>query len=198
MTYTAYVSYTTGNAPNRVGRGMVRRTYYLPSDVVAELDRAVVGAQASAYVERAPDKSAVVAAVIRAGLTALPEVVDELRTTVSSRVTAPARVGATTQTTRWQRPVVVAENLGELRGPLEGSVQLPIEVHSSGAGPTESFDLADPAMRAALYQLLLRQGRLVDLRQYVNGDELRRLWPQLWLPTYVRRAWVKHFPNRAA
>lgn len=176
---------------------MVRRTYYLPRDVVAELDRAVVGAQASAYIERAPNKSAVIAAIVRAGLAALPKVVDELRMTTLSRVTEPERVGLTTQT-RWQRPVVVAENLGELRGPLEGTVQLSIEVHSSGAGPTESFDLADPAMRAALYQLLLRQGRLVDLRQYVNGDELRRLWPQLWLPTYVRRAWVKHFPNPAA
>lgn len=174
---------------------MVRRTYYVPQDVVAELDRAVVQAQASAYVERAPDKSMVIAAVLRAGLAAMPAVIASLR---ASSGTDTGLKAADARSTRWQRPVAVPTSLDELRGHLEGTVRLPIEVHSSGAGPTEPFDLADPAMRAAMYQLLLRQGRLVDLQQFINGAELRRMWPQLWLPAWVREAWTVHFPEQAA
>lgn len=71
------VSYTSHTS--RLGPGMVRRTYYLPHEVVVELDRAVVEAQASAHGDRAPDKSTVVTAVIRAGLAAMPAVITELR-----------------------------------------------------------------------------------------------------------------------
>lgn len=176
---------------------MVRRTYYLPQDVVTELDRAVVETQASAYVDRAPDKSAVVAAVIRAGLAELPSVAAALRAGSTTAVDPPGSAGKTRRG-GWRRPVAVPATLDELQGPLEGTVRLPIEVHSSGAGPNEAFDLADPAMRAAMYQLLLRQGRLVDLQTLINGAELRRLWPQLWLPKWVRQAWGTHFPERAA
>jgi hypothetical protein len=40
-----------------------------------------------------------------------------------------------------------------------------------------------------LYELVLREGALDDVRQLVDGGELVRLWDSLWLPPHVRAAW---------
>jgi hypothetical protein len=40
-----------------------------------------------------------------------------------------------------------------------------------------------------LYELVLREGTLDDVRQLVDGGELVRLWDGLWLPPHVRGAW---------
>ncbi|MGH3366210.1 MAG: hypothetical protein ACRDOY_03310 [Nocardioidaceae bacterium] len=97
----------------------------------------------------------------------------------------------------WQQPVAVVD-LDELHGPVEGTVQLPLRVYSSGLGPSETFDLADPGQRMALYQIVLSSGDEDALRRYINGAELRRLWPRLWLSPHVRRAWQPHISNAAA
>jgi hypothetical protein len=64
-----------------------RRTYYLPKTTVTELDRAVTQLRADAYVERAPDKSEVVAEVIAVGLAHMPEVLRRLRAAQSPDTT---------------------------------------------------------------------------------------------------------------
>jgi hypothetical protein len=95
----------------------------------------------------------------------------------------------------WHRPVAVPSGLGSLQGALSGRVQLPLRVYSSGAGPGRIFDLADEAERIELYEILLTDGDSADIAQYVSGAELERLWPMLWLPGHVRRAWESLLPS---
>jgi hypothetical protein len=97
-----------------------------------------------------------------------------------------------------QRPVAVSLDLAELRGSLTGMVRLPLQVYSSGAGPRRVFDLADEAERIELYQIVLTDGRTEDVCAYLNEHELRRLWPRLWLPPHVRRAWHPHLGAAAS
>jgi hypothetical protein len=91
------------------------------------------------------------------------------------------------------RCAVVAANLGELRGPTEGTVELPLWLFWSAPGHT--FDLGEPDMRRWLYQTVLREaGRPEDLTTYLDGDTLIALWPDLYLPKGVRQAWEDKHP----
>ena len=40
-----------------------------------------------------------------------------------------------------------------------------------------------------LYEVVLTEGTVNDVRSYVNATELLRLWSVLWLSPHVRRAW---------
>ncbi len=80
--------------------------------------------------------------------------------------------------------------LSELRGPLHGEVGLPLRVFWSGPDPQAArWDLADPHSRRDLYEIVLLEGSLDDIRELVNGSELVRLWHQMYLPPWVRSAW---------
>ena len=96
------------------------------------------------------------------------------------------------------RRVVVAASLADLRGPAEGTVELPIWLFWSS--PDHTFDLGDQDMRVWLYQTVLREAsRPEDLTAYLDGDTLIALWPDLYLPKGVRQAWEdKHSALRAA
>ena len=83
-------------------------------------------------------------------------------------------------------------SLNELAGPLSGEVGLPLHVFWSGADPGSArWDLADPAARRSLYEIVLQLGGLDELRSLVNGAELVRLWPTLFLPPWIRDGWSK-------
>jgi hypothetical protein len=89
--------------------------------------------------------------------------------------------------------VVVAASLADLRGPAEGTVELPIWLFWSS--PDHTFDLGDQDMRVWLYQTVLREaGRLEDVTAYLNGDMLVALWSDLYLPKGVRQAWEEQHP----
>ena len=91
------------------------------------------------------------------------------------------------------RHAVVAASLADLRGPAEGTVELPIWLFWSS--PDHTFDLGDPDMRRWLYQTVLREAsRLEDLTAYLDGDTLIALWPGLYLPKGVRQAWEDRHP----
>jgi hypothetical protein len=91
------------------------------------------------------------------------------------------------------RHAVVAASLADLRGPAEGTVELPIWLFWSS--PDHTFDLGDPDMRRWLYQTVLREAsRLEDLTAYLDGDTLVALWPGLYLPKGVRQAWENQHP----
>lgn len=45
-------------------------------------------------------------------------------------------------------------------------------------GPTD-FDVTDPAERLTLYTLLMSCGQRADVAAYIDGDLLRRDWPNV-------------------
>lgn len=85
------------------------------------------------------------------------------------------------------RRVVVAPHLHALQGPLQEKRQLPLHLDSS-ARPF--YDFASARDRAHAYQLVLLEAvEPADLEQWLQHDELLRLWPELYLPRHVRAAW---------
>jgi hypothetical protein len=92
---------------------------------------------------------------------------------------------------------VVAADLGDLRGPDSGTVVLPLRLFWSLPG--YRFDLADRDMRLWLYQTVLREAVAPgDLVSYLDRGLLTELWPELYLPRGVRRAWEDRFPQLRA
>ncbi len=90
----------------------------------------------------------------------------------------------------WVRDVPVPAALGELRGGLSGLVALPSRLFWSGPDPRSvRWDLSDSSRRRDLYEIVLVEGTLNDIRDWVNGPELVRLWDQMYLPPWVRAVW---------
>ena len=88
---------------------------------------------------------------------------------------------------RPHRPVLVAGTLRELTGPEHGRVELPLRLWWN---PNRIFDLDDPDTKMWMYENVLREAVRVDeLRTYLHGPTLVRLWPALNLPRGVRAAW---------
>ena len=91
------------------------------------------------------------------------------------------------------RPYLLPETLGELVGPLDGAVRLPLRLDWSERA---EFHLDDPAERNVLYERVIREAtRIDDLRTYLNGAVLREVWRSLFLPVRVRRIWEERFPD---
>jgi len=91
------------------------------------------------------------------------------------------------------RRAIVVTDLASLRGPVRGTVELPLRLFWSG--PDRTFDLGKPFMRRWLYQTVLREAsRPEDLIRYLDGGTLIALWPDLGLPSGVRQAWEDHHP----
>ena len=97
---------------------------------------------------------------------------------------------------RPNRPALVTETLDELRGPERGVVELPLRLMWN---PNRSFDLDDHDMLLWMYENVLRESiRLAELRRWINGSLLLRVWPELNLPRGVRQAWEARFPQLRA
>jgi len=95
-----------------------------------------------------------------------------------------------------QRHYIVPASLAELRGPASGAVTLDRSLDWSGDA---AYDLGDPGDLQVMYQTVLNQATTVaDLRRWLHGETLRRLWPVLWLPTRLRALWQARFPELAA
>lgn len=96
------------------------------------------------------------------------------------------------------RTALVAASLADLTGPAHGVVELPLRLFWSA--PDRTFDLDQPSMLRAMYESVLREAsRPDDLTSYLNGDILVAVWPDLFLPKGVRRAWEdQHAELRAA
>jgi hypothetical protein len=94
---------------------------------------------------------------------------------------------------RPHRPVLVAGTLTELAGPRHGLVELPLRLWW---GPRRPFDLGEPTMLRWMYENVLREAvRAEELRTYLHGPTLARLWPELNLPRGVRAAWESRHPQ---
>jgi hypothetical protein len=108
-------------------------------------------------------------------------------------VTAASSSARTRYQARPGRQALVVADLADLRGPSAGTVELPLWLFWSGPGHT--FDLGDRDMRRWLYQTVLREaGRPEDLTTYLDSGTLIELWPDLYLPKGVRRAWEDQHP----
>jgi hypothetical protein len=101
---------------------------------------------------------------------------------------------------RWARrydsrpgcPAVVTATLDELHGPTSGIVELPNRLLWR---PDRTVDLDDTWSREWAYALVLRESRnREDLRNWLDGELLRQLWPELNLPRGVRQAWQDRHP----
>lgn len=110
-----------------------------------------------------------------------------------SMVTTPAE---TTRVRYQSRPgclAVVAASLADLKGPTEGTVELPLWLFWSS--PDRTFDLSKPFMLRSMYEAVLGEAsRPEDLTTYLDGDTLIALWPDLFLPKGVRQAWEDRHP----
>jgi hypothetical protein len=95
-----------------------------------------------------------------------------------------------------QKPYIIADDLGDLRGPTEGMITLPPHLDWSGRA---SYDLDRPARLASMYKAVLNEaGTVQDLRSWINRRVLIELWPALWLPQRLRVLWESRFPELAA
>ncbi len=91
------------------------------------------------------------------------------------------------------RAVLVVADLADLRGPAHGTVQLPLRLFWSPPGRV--FDLDDPDMLRSMYEIVLGEAiRGDELGAFLNGDRLAAVWPDLYLPKGVRRAWEERHP----
>jgi len=91
----------------------------------------------------------------------------------------------------WIRDVPLPHTLADLHGGLTGEVGLPTRLFWSGPDPRAvRWDLSDPDRRRDLYEIVLVEGTLDDVIELVNPDELVRLWDEMYLPRWVRTAWL--------
>ncbi len=91
------------------------------------------------------------------------------------------------------RRVLVALDLADLQGPVTGTVELPLRLFWSGTERT--FDVSDQDVRRWIYETVLQNATRPDeLATLLDGTTLVELWPQLYLPKGVRRAWEDEHP----
>ena len=108
------------------------------------------------------------------------------------RTAYPCRVAGPDSGARpgWIRDVELPRSLDELRGPTTGVVRLPLRLYWSGPDPEAvEWRVDDDQRRARLYEVLLREGSLDDVRTLIDGAALVQIWDDLYLPPHVRNAW---------
>lgn len=92
---------------------------------------------------------------------------------------------------QYAKPFAVADDLALLRGPTTGVVTLPRHLDWSGSA---DYDLDSPGRVVDLYRtVLIEATKPDDLHLFLDRAILTRLWPSLWLPPGVRRAWEERF-----
>ena len=100
-------------------------------------------------------------------------------------------------TSRPGRLALVARDLADLRGPTSGWVELPHRLVWLPA-PSRRFNLDDEYDRMKVYEIVLREAvQYAELNTWLNAELLRSLWPELYLPKGVRRAWEIRYPELA-
>jgi hypothetical protein len=110
---------------------------------------------------------------------------------------APVAAARAQDLARPGRRALVAADLGGLHGPVAGQVRLPLRLFWSL--PDHQFDLDDADTLRWYYETVLREAsRPGDLADYLDGATLVRLWPDLYLPKGVRRAWEERHPSLRA
>ena len=92
-----------------------------------------------------------------------------------------------------RRPIAVPRTWAELRGPGAGPVSLPDALSWTGR---RDYNLDDPADARVFYERVLIDAVTVEvIDRVVNGERLRALWCELFLPRGLRAAWEARFPD---
>ncbi|MEV6859843.1 hypothetical protein AB0M44_02375 [Streptosporangium subroseum] len=92
-----------------------------------------------------------------------------------------------------RRVYLVPDDLSELTGPVAGVVELPTHLDWS---EQHVYDLTDDSHLGLMYERVIREAvHHDDLRTYLNGRVLIRIWPRLYLPIQARQAWEARFPD---
>ena len=106
---------------------------------------------------------------------------------------ATAQDDRTANLARPYRPTLVTATLAELTGPDHGVVELPLRLWWN---PNRGFDLDQHTMLLWMYENVLREAvRVEELRTFLHGPTLLRVWPELNLPRGVRLAWETRHPR---
>jgi hypothetical protein len=93
------------------------------------------------------------------------------------------------------RTVMVADDLDELCGPLAGCHRLPQHLDSSAR---HLYNFADAQWRELAYRTVLMEACTdADLTDWLDKDTLLAMWPELYLPPFVRDAWQRRHPELA-
>jgi hypothetical protein len=91
---------------------------------------------------------------------------------------------------------VVVADMGQLHGPVSGIVELP---HRLFWQPKRTVNLDHPAQLAWMYETVLREAATTDeLKSWLDGPTLVRIWADLFLPRGVRHAWEERHPQLRA
>lgn len=86
-----------------------------------------------------------------------------------------------------ERPVAVPADVD--RAPKRsGLVTLPH--HVAWSGRLTPYDLDDHKDAVSLYEQVLREGTVDDVRELIDVDRLLTMWDELVLPRNVRRVWA--------
>jgi transcriptional regulator with XRE-family HTH domain len=97
---------------------------------------------------------------------------------------------------RWQeaeigggRTAAVPHQLPDLPA-REALRRFEMPLHLDWSRPGRVVDLADRRQRARAYEVVLREGRPVDIESVVDGALLVDLWDELVIPKQLRTAWT--------
>jgi hypothetical protein len=86
--------------------------------------------------------------------------------------------------------------LDQLAGPIDGVVELPLDLAWSG---DRRFDLADPVQRYLYHMTVLTSAVTREhYTRWLNASLLCGDWSRLRLPRPLRETWQAHFPELGA
>lgn len=88
---------------------------------------------------------------------------------------------------------MVPDSLGDLAGPAEGKITLPVTVCWFLRDRT--FDLGDADDLLEAYEAVLGNGTLDDARAFLNATQLAKAWPFLRFDSGRRNAWEQKHPE---
>jgi len=99
----------------------------------------------------------------------------------------------TIMTQEHTRPTFVPDKLDDLRGPICGSVTLPLMLDWT---PANTYNVENRSSLCRLYETVLSEATSEDdIIMYVDKNTLFSLWDELRIPRRTRIAWENIYPE---
>lgn len=104
-----------------------------------------------------------------------------------------AELGTLSRRVRFReiKPYAVVESLQELQGPATGQVTLPLTIRWVPGDRT--YDVGDIGEALVVYQAVLAEGKVEDIRRFLNAGRLIELWPEMMLDQRIVKLWEGRF-----